>query len=200
MEFKTKQASKLLEQGKLVSFPTETVYALAANATDKNALEGIFRVKGRDFKKPLALLVENIEQAKKYVNFNNNALMIAQKFCPGPISLVLPKSNSCDLPDIINGGLNTLSVRIPDHPIALDILKNTSCPIVATSSNTSGNPDALNANQVREYFGENIDLVIEGGGCSGKASTVIDLCNEKPVILREGEIKLDEILKTIDKK
>ncbi|PIR37553.1 MAG: threonylcarbamoyl-AMP synthase [Alphaproteobacteria bacterium CG11_big_fil_rev_8_21_14_0_20_39_49] len=193
------QASILLENGKSVSFPTETVYALAANAKNENALEAVFKLKGREFKKPLALLVENIDEAKKYVDFNEHALMIAKKLCPGPISMVLPKSKGCDLPDIINGGMDTLSVRIPDHKTALEILRHTNCPVVATSANLSGKPDALCASEVRGYFGDKIDMVIEGGGCSGEASTVIDLCGDSPKILRKGKITMDDILKIIEK-
>ncbi len=194
-----RQASKLLEEGKIVSFPTETVYALAANAENENALDSIFKVKGRECKKPLALLVENIEEAQKYVIFNKNAIRIAQNFCPGPISMVLPKSKNANLPDIINGGMDTLSVRIPNHKIALSILRNANCPIVATSANISGSPDALSASEVKSYFGDTIDLIVNGNGCSGKASTVIDLCDEQPKILRQGEITIDDILKIIEK-
>lgn len=199
MEILIKQACKLLEGGKLVSFPTETVYALAANATDEQALKAIYNIKGREFKKPLALLFKNIEDAQRYVKFNKNALMLAQKFCPGPISFVLPKSDNCNLPDIINGGLDTLSIRIPDHEIALAILNQVNCPIVATSSNISGKPDATTAEQVRDYFGNNIDMIINGLGCSGRASTIVDLCKRQPKILREGEISLSDILKNVEK-
>lgn len=199
MEILIKQACKLLEGGKLVSFPTETVYALAANATDEQALKAIYNIKGREFKKPLALLFKNIEDAQRYVKFNKNALMLAQKFCPGPISFVLPKLTNCNLPDIINGGLDTLSIRIPDHEIALAILNQVNFPIVATSSNISGKPDATSAEQVRNYFGSNIDMVINGLGCSGRASTIVDLCERQPKILREGEISLSDILKNVEK-
>ena len=198
MEAMIKQASKLLEEGKIVSFPTETVFALAANAQNKKALDTIFKVKGREYKKPLALLVENIEEAKNYVSFNENALRIAKRFCPGPISFVLPESKNANLPDVINGGMSTLSVRIPDHPVALSILKNTNCPIVATSANISGMPDSLSASDVRGYFDNKIDMVVDGEGCSGKASTIIDLCTEQPRLLRQGEITIEEILKIIE--
>ena len=199
MESYIRQASKLLEEGKLVSFPTETVFALAANAQDEKALESIFKVKGRENKKPLALLVENTNQAKKYVKLNKNALLIMQELCPGPISLVLPMADDCNLPKIINGGINTLSVRIPDHKTALAILNEVNCPIVATSANISGKPDALSAKEVEDYFGNKIDYIIEGEGCSGEASTVVDLCGEYPKILRQGKITMDDILKIIEK-
>jgi L-threonylcarbamoyladenylate synthase len=198
MELLIKQACKLLEEGKLISFPTETVYALAANATDEEALKAIYKIKGREFKKPLALLFKNIEDARRYVKFNETALILAKKFCPGPISFVLPKSDNCNLPYIINGGLGTLSVRIPDHKIALAILNQVNCPIVATSSNISGQPDATTAEEVYNYFGNNIGMIINSDGCSGQASTIVDLCGSQPKILREGEITALDIIKTIE--
>lgn len=198
MELLIKQACKLLEEGKLVCFPTETVYALAANANNEKALKAIYTLKGREFKKPFALLFKNVQDAQRYVKFNKNALILAEKFCPGPISFVLQKSDNCDLPTIINGGLDTLSVRIPDHKIALEILSHVRCPIVATSANISGEPDATTYNEVVYYFENNIEMIINGDGCSGKASTVVDLSSTQPKILREGEISLSDILKIVD--
>ena len=160
--------------------------------------QAIYKIKGREFKKPLALLFKNIEDARRYVKFNETALILAKKFCPGPISFVLPKSDNCNLPYIINGGLGTLSVRIPDHKIALAILNQVNCPIVATSSNISGQPDATTAEEVYNYFGNNIGMIINSDGCSGQASTIVDLCGSQPKILREGEITALDIIKTIE--
>ncbi len=188
-----KQASSMLQRGKIISFPTETVYALAANAMDESAVAEIYRIKGRDFDKPLALLVKDIASLEGVVEMNGSALKLAKVFCPGPITFILPKSKNCEIKSGMNQKLQMLAVRIPDNDIALQILGAANCPIFATSANPSGMAEAVNAGQVRGYFPD-LEMIIDGGECKiGRASTIVDLCGEKPVILREGSVSREEI-------
>lgn len=184
-----KQAVKLIKSGKIISFPTETVYALAASAENEAAINGIYTLKGREFTKPLAIFVKDVASIKTVAKVDERTLKIASKFCPGPITLVLPKTAEYGR----NSELKTIAVRIPDNKIAVDILQDLDFPIVATSANTSGKKDATNAQQVKDYF-PNLDLIIDGGECAiGKASTIIDLCDENIKIIRQGSITLEEI-------
>lgn len=193
----TQQAVNMLKNGKVISFPTETVYALAANAFDDNAINKIYALKGREFNKPLAIMFADINMAKKYVVFNDNALKIAHKFCPGEISLVLPKRKDCKIPAIVNSAKDTLSIRIPNFKIALDILNEIDFPIVATSVNPSGKNAAATSDEVLNYFPTGIDYIIEGKCPSGQSSTIIDLTYDKPKILREGKITFEDIKKAL---
>jgi L-threonylcarbamoyladenylate synthase len=188
-----KQASAMLQRGKIISFPTETVYALAVNAMDENAIVEIYRIKGRDFDKPLALLAKDIASLEGVVEMNDAALKLAKVFCPGPITFILPKAKNCKVKNSVNQELKTLAVRIPDNEIALQILNALSCPIFATSANPSGMSEAVNAGQVRGYFPD-LEMVIDGGECKiGRASTIVDLCGDRPMILREGSVSKAEI-------
>jgi L-threonylcarbamoyladenylate synthase len=184
-----KQAVKLIESGKIISFPTETVYAIAASAENDTAIGGIYTLKGRDFTKPFAIFVKDVASIKNVAKLDERTIKIANKFCPGPITFVLPKSPEYGR----NSRLNTIAVRIPDNEIAMEILQNINCPIVATSANPSGKKEATNAKQVKDYF-PNLDLIIDGGECAiGTASTIIDLCGRDIKILRQGSITLADI-------
>lgn len=188
------QASAMLQRGKLVCFPTETVYALAADSSNTEALERIYDLKGRDPNNPLAVLVRNVEMAHNLVEFNEKAEKIAAAFCPGPITLVLPKLPASTLARNVNPKLQTLAIRIPDHTIALQILQQINRPVAATSTNPSGMPPAMDAAQVEAYFGDKVDLILPTEGkTTGTASTIVDLCTETPKILRQGGITLRQI-------
>lgn len=191
------QAAKLMNCGKLVSFPTETVYALSASALNEDAIQLIYKLKGRDYSKPLALFCKNLKDAEAYVHVTDKARRLADRFCPGPITLVLPKKADCPLPAWVNSGLPTLAIRIPDHPVAQAILSELPYPIVATSTNPSGQPEAVTASQVKVYFGNKIDKIIEGEGCGGVVSTVVDISGGEVFILREGAISKDAIWEVI---
>lgn len=194
MNEKIKQAAKLIKQGKLVSFPTETVYALAADANNSKAVEAIYRLKGRNADKPLALLLADIDLAQSIVELNEAARKLAAEFCPGPITFVLKKHKGSKLAANLNEGIDTIAVRIPDHEIALSILRKAGCPVVATSVNPSGQPSAISAAEVEGYFSGRIDYLLDGGDCTiGIASTVVDLTGSSPKILREGSITKEDI-------
>jgi L-threonylcarbamoyladenylate synthase len=188
-----KQAASMLQRGRVISFPTETVYALACNAYDGAAIARIYQIKGREFNKPLALLVKDIASLDGVVKMHDEALKLAQAFCPGPITFVLPKASGCAIINGTNQQLYTIAVRIPDHAIALQILQDVDCPIFATSANLSGMEEAIDAEQVRKYFPD-LDMIIDGGKCQiGKASTIVDFCGKSPVILREGSVTKEQI-------
>ena len=192
------QAIKDIEQGKLVCFPTETVYALAANALNMQAIEKIYTIKGRDFNKPLALLLKDIASAKEVVKTNKNFDKLAKAFCPGPITFIMQKSATYPLPSGLNSGVDTIAVRIPKNDIALDILQKANCYIVATSVNPSGKKEATNAKQAQEYFGDKIETIIDGGECDLKvASTIVDLSEGTIKIVREGIITEEMIQEII---
>lgn len=198
MEELITQAAKCLKRGGVVSLPTETVYSLSANAQDGAAVERIYQLKGRRKENPLALLVGSVAMAMKMVEFNNYAEKLAQEFFPGPLTLVLPKKNNIAISSVVNEGLSSLAVRMPLHKTTLEILNSVDFPVVGTSANPSGEPPATNQLQVRGYFGNKVDLIIDGGQAAlGIASTIINLTGEVPSILREGSItkkQVEEVL------
>ncbi len=195
MNEKIIQASSMLRRGKIVAFPTETVYALAADAANIQAISEIYKLKGRAKNNPLAVFVGDIKNVENFAYVDERARKIAEKFCPGPITLVLPKSADSILPGEMNPGYDSVAVRIPDNAVALGILREFGKPVIATSANISGQAAAVNVAQVREYFGDRIDLVIGGGRAeSGIASTIVDLTGGEIKLLRQGNIELAEIL------
>jgi L-threonylcarbamoyladenylate synthase len=194
MENIIKQAAISLANGGVVCFPTETVYALAASAVDEKAVAAIYKIKGRDYNKPLSLLMPDIATARQIVKINDAALKLMEKFCPGPITFILPKAPTCQLPAFLNSGLDAVGVRIPDHKIALEILRQANCPVVATSVNPSGMPEAITAAQVKSYFGDKIDFILgDDEGVKGKASTIVDMTGGGIKVLREGVITKEQI-------
>ncbi|MCE3233685.1 MAG: yciO [Rickettsiaceae bacterium] len=198
MKNNLRQAARLLEEGKVLSFPTETVYAIAGNALNEAAVSRIYEIKGRDFNKPLAILSPSLERLKNIVIINESACKIAEEFCPGPITLVLSKHPKCKVLPAVNSGLQTLAVRIPDNKIALEILKEANCPVIGTSANPSGKAEAINAAQVNNYFSDKLSMIIDGGECEiGKPSTIVDLTGPEIKILREGSISKEQIIAAI---
>lgn len=188
-----KEAATLLRNGELVAFPTETVYGLGANALDSRACNQIFRVKGRPADNPLIVHIASIEEAKKVVKtWSVQAEICAREFWPGPLTLVLPKRDI--IPDIISGGLETVAVRMPAHPIALELIKLTGFPLAAPSANISGKPSPTEGDHVWQDLHGKIPLLIEAGKCQvGLESTVLDLSGSKPIILRPGGITLEQL-------
>jgi L-threonylcarbamoyladenylate synthase len=190
--------TKILANGGVVIFPTETVYALAADASNDEAIKKIQRLKSRSVNKPLSLFVFDLHQARSVVDLNENALKLATRFFPGPLTLVLKRSENSLLSEYVNPLEDTIGVRIPDHLLSLKILKAFGRPIIATSANISGrNDDAKDITKIIEDFQE-VDLIIDGGLTEhGNFSTVVDLCADQPKILRSGVISDESILKTL---
>ncbi len=187
------QGISILKQGRIVAFPTDTVYGLGACISIHQAVERIYAVKGRPRNMALPLLLANTSQITKVAHpVPPIAWLLIDNFLPGALTIVLSRSNS--VPDIVAGGGATIAVRIPAHPVPVALANGLGAPIVGTSANLSGRPSPLTADEVYSQFGNKIDLVIDGGRCpGGKESTIVDVTGETPVILREGAISREEI-------
>lgn len=192
-------AAEIIKSGGLVAFPTETVYGLGANALNPEAVENIFRAKGRPADNPLIVHIAEISDIKKYSeNLSEKAKMLMEKFWPGPLAIILKKSR--EIPDIVSAGLDTAAFRMPGHQIALDLIRKSGLPIAAPSANTSGRPSPTDAAHVLEDLSGKIDAVIDAGPVHiGIESTVIDMSGDMPAILRPGKISAEEIEEVIGK-
>ena len=189
-------ASEFLASGKLVAFPTETVYGLGADACSDEAVISIYNVKKRPSFNPLIIHSFSVEELEKYVIFNKQARIIAEKFWPGPLTLVLPRRNDL-ISLVVSCGLDTIAVRIPNHPVALQLLEKCKLPIAAPSANLSGKVSPTTASDVYAEIGSLISYVLDGGNCQvGIESTVLSLVSETPVILRPGAVT-GEMLKEV---
>ena len=188
----------ILKQGGLVAFPTDTVYGLGASANLLQAVERIYRVKGRPQNMALPLLLADTSQISEVAEpISQVAWLLVHNFLPGALTLVLPKSNS--VPDFITAGGKTVAVRIPAHPVPVALAQGLGAPIVGTSANLSGKPSALTAEEVYSQFAGKIDLVIDGGRCPGGVeSTIVDVTGETPLVLREGAISREELKQVCD--
>ena len=187
------QAAQLIRHGKLVAFPTETVYGLGANGLDEEAASKIFLAKGRPQDNPLILHVSSMEEVKPLVkSIPKEAEEIAERFWPGPLTMIFERSSL--IPDVITGGLDTVAIRMPNHPVALALIKASGVPIAAPSANTSGKPSPTIAQHVIEDLYGKVDMVIDGGATGvGLESTVLDLTTDVPTILRPGGITLEDL-------
>lgn len=191
-------AAGLLRAGELVAFPTETVYGLGANALSDSAVAAIYAAKGRPQFNPLIVHVSNIDTAKNYVQWNDYAQVIAERFWPGPLTMVLPRKKNCKLSLLVSAGLDCVAIRIPSHPIALKLLEKSGLPLAAPSANISGRISPTLAEHVREELGDKIKMVLDGGGCEvGIESTIVDLTGSRPAILRHGKITREDFGKYI---
>ncbi|RTL55345.1 MAG: threonylcarbamoyl-AMP synthase [Bradyrhizobiaceae bacterium] len=186
-------AASCLAGGGLVAFPTETVYGLGADATNADAIARLYLAKGRPSFNPLIAHVGTLAAAKKIARFNEHSLKLAQSFWPGPMTLVLPKAESCPVSDLATAGLETVAVRIPAHPVARDILEAFGKPVVAPSANVSGHVSPTTAQHVSDDLSGRIDLIVDGGPVDvGVESTIVG-CFGEPVLLRPGGLPRAEI-------
>lgn len=189
-----KKAASLLKAGKLVAFPTETVYGLGANALDDEAIAAIYAAKQRPAFNPLIVHVRSLEDAAQHVTFNEQALLLARKFWPGPLTLVLPRSQNCKLSLLLSAGLDTVAVRVPKQPVAQALLHESAIPIAAPSANRSGRVSATEASHVSEELGNSVGMILDDGPCHvGIESTVVDTTGLTPIILRPGSITRADI-------
>lgn len=182
-------AAQVLLSGGLVAFPTETVYGLGALAGDAGAVARLYRVKGRPASNPLIVHVASIEAARNLAGagWNHWAELLSQRFWPGPLTMVLPRG--LGLADAVTAGGPTMAVRVPDHAVALELLRECGKPVVAPSANTSGRLSPTLAMHVVQDLGSAVDLVLDGGPCrAGVESTVVDLTVDPPRVLRPGPI------------
>jgi len=182
----------ILKQGGVIAFPTDTVYGLGAGIAISTAVERVYRIKKRPRNMALPLLLADLSQLDKIaVLIPTSARLLAEKFWPGPLTLVLLKSDS--VPDIVSGGNRTIAVRIPAHPIPTTLARGLGTAIIGTSANLSGQPSALTAEEARAQLGDKVDLIIDSDCPGGKESTIVDLSGETPVILRLGALSIETL-------
>jgi len=186
-------AARILAEGGLVAFPTETVYGLGADATNPAAIARLYQAKGRPAFNPLIAHVGDIAAARKIARFDAPAIALAEAFWPGPLTLVLPKTESCAVADLATAGLDTVAIRIPAHPVARDILRAFGGPVVAPSANLSGHVSPTTAAHVQSDLAGRIDLIVDGGAVEvGVESTIVG-CFDEPMLLRPGGLPRAEI-------
>jgi L-threonylcarbamoyladenylate synthase len=172
MKISVKKAAEIIKKGEVVVYPTDTVDGLGANALDEKAVKKVFEMKKRDFKKPISVIVKDIEMAKKVANFGRETEEILKKILPGPITVILFKKKI--LPDVLTGGSKKIGLRIPDCEFTKKLMSQLDFPITTTSANVSGEP------------------------IEGRASTVLDLTGPKPKILRAGPVTKGELMRILN--
>src|SRR5882762_6882340 len=186
-------AARSLRDGGLVAFPTETVYGLGADATNAAAIARLYEAKGRPAFNPLIAHVGDLEAARRIAGFDAQAILLANAFWPGPLTLVLPKARGCAVADLATAGLDTIAVRVPAHPVARQILRAFGGPVVAPSANLSGHVSPTTAAHVQSDLAGRIDLIVDGGPVAvGVESTIVG-CFDEAVLLRPGGLPRSEI-------
>lgn len=180
------EAALCLKRGGLVAFPTETVYGLGGNALEEEAAKKIYAAKGRPSDNPLIIHIAEVSALKELAReIPEVAIRLAERFWPGPLTMILPKSEKVPLGT--TGGLDTVAIRMPDHPVALQLIRTSGLYLAAPSANTSGRPSPTLAEHVAEDLSGRIDMILDGGMVKvGLESTIVDLTEEIPVILRPG--------------
>jgi L-threonylcarbamoyladenylate synthase len=191
------RAAQVIREGGLVAFPTETVYGLGANALDSKAVARIFEAKGRPQTSPLIVHVSSVEMARTVAReWPASAEALAAAFWPGPLTLVLPKQ--AQIPENVTAGLDTVGVRMPKHPVALDLIREAGTPVAAPSANRFTELSPTTAEHVLKALGDRVDLILDGGPCQvGIESTVLSLAGGRPALLRPGMISRDQIEEVI---
>ncbi|MBS6195114.1 MAG: threonylcarbamoyl-AMP synthase [Clostridiales bacterium] len=191
------EAGEVLKRGGLVAFPTETVYGLGGNALDEQAAEKIYAAKGRPSDNPLIIHIARLEDLEKIVEeIPQKARKLAETYWPGPLTMIFPKSSR--VPYGTTGGLETVAVRMPDHPLALALIRQGGGFVAAPSANTSGRPSPTEAAHVEEDLNGRIDMILDGGSVEiGLESTIVDFSEEIPTILRPGYINQEMLEKVI---
>ena len=194
------KSKKILDSGKVIAIPTETVYGLAGNAYSDIAVKRIFKLKNRPYKNPLIVHYCSIKNLQKDCKTNKTFDILYNKFCPGPITFVLNKKNNSKISKYATSNKKTVAVRFPHNKITRALLSKLNFPLAAPSANISSKLSPTCSNDVREEFGKKIKFILEGGNCKiGLESTIIDLTG-KPSILRPGSITLEKIRKVLKKK
>ncbi|MCF8496447.1 MAG: threonylcarbamoyl-AMP synthase [Alphaproteobacteria bacterium] len=193
------EAAAILKRGGLVAFPTETVYGLGANALDGQAVARVYEAKGRPAFNPLIVHVPSARDAALHVHMNEDAQILADKFWPGPLTLILPRRKKSSVSDLAAAGLDTLAVRVPLHPVAQALLKESGIPLVAPSANASGKLSPTTPAHVADSLDDRVDMILAAGACPvGLESTVLDLSVGRPVILRPGAVTTEELSEALN--
>ncbi len=195
------QAAAILRRGGLVSFPTETVYGLGADATSADAVAGIYAAKERPSFNPLIAHVDSFESARIQGFFDETAQRLAQAFWPGPLTLVVPAAASCTVSDLARAGLGSVALRVPAHPLAHALLEQAGRPIAAPSANRSGRVSPTDADHVLGDLEGRIDAVLDGGAAQvGVESTIVACLGDRPLLLRPGGVPRDAIEALIEQR
>jgi L-threonylcarbamoyladenylate synthase len=196
-----REAARLLREGRLVAFPTETVYGLGADATNGRAVAAIFEAKGRPRFNPLIVHVASLAAAEELAEMPTAAQRLATEFWPGPLTLVLKRHEKSPLSELVSAGLDTVAIRVPDHPIARALLAAVGVPLAAPSANRSGRVSATQARHVAADLGDKVAMILDGGPTAhGIESTVLDATGERIALLRPGAVPADVIEAVIGEK
>jgi L-threonylcarbamoyladenylate synthase len=193
------EAIRLLSEGEVVGIPTETVYGLAGNALNPDAVTKIFEVKNRPSFDPLIIHTNSIERFKDYISeINDRVYALAQKFMPGPLTLLLPRKDI--IPDLVTSGLENVAIRIPQHPLTLELLGRLNFPLAAPSANPFGYISPTNARHVNNQLGNKIKYILDGGDCEvGIESTIVGFVDDEAVVYRKGGLSIEEIESVVGK-
>ena len=195
------KAAQIIKDGGLVAFPTETVYGLGANVYNAKAVAAIFAAKGRPTFNPLISHIAEIDFLKEYVETDERSLELARHFWPGPFTMILKRKEYNPGIDLACAGLPNASVRMPNHPIALDLIRLSGVPIVAPSANRSQTISPTTAQHVADGLGDEVDMILDGGQCPiGVESTIVDVTGKDVVLLRAGGIPLEDIEQFLNEK
>ena len=186
--------ARLLRAGGVIAFPTDTVYGLGADARSAAAVRSIYKLKIRDPRKPLPILVESLASARVLGRFSRGALALARAFWPGPLTLVLKPTAAGRR---AAQGFPSLGLRVPGHDGLRGVLRAARVPFASTSANRSGEPECRDTAAVAAAFPEGLAAVLDGGTVRGKPSTVVDFTGEQPVLLREGRLRWSQVLRTL---
>ncbi|HVP41140.1 MAG TPA: L-threonylcarbamoyladenylate synthase [Candidatus Krumholzibacteriaceae bacterium] len=187
-----KEAARIIAEGGIIVYPTDTVYGLGCNPFNEEAVRKIFRIKGKRTK-PLPILASNVKEIEKIALTTDRTLKFAEKFWPGPLTMVLPKKPS--LPSLVTRDLNSVAVRVPNHKVAFELIRTSGGLLVGTSANKTGKKPSRTAQEAAKQIGKKVDLIIDDGPTPiGASSTIIDLTQEELRIVRQGPIRLEDIL------
>lgn len=195
---KLKEISKIIKNGGIVVFPTETVYGIGTNGLNKESISRLYEVKQRPINKPISLLVSSIEMAETIAkDITDMEYKLMEKFFPGPLTIILKKKSI--VPDNLTNNTDTVGVRMPDNIIAKELIEYANVPIATPSANISGKPSGTDINTIMNDFKDKVDYYIDGGKSKlGISSTIVKLENGYPVILREGSISKKQILECLN--
>jgi L-threonylcarbamoyladenylate synthase len=190
-----REVADMIKEGKLIAYPTETVYGLGTNALDENAVKRLLEVKGRS-RKPISVVVSDLDHVERIAEPNEVAMKLMEKFFPGPITVIVKKKDT--IPSIVTAGTDKIGIRMPDYKIPLKLAEFSGVPVTSTSANISGKPSPTKPEHVMEDFMGKIDAILDAGETPLKIeSTVVDTTTKPPRVLRVGAISLNEIEKVV---
>jgi len=187
-------AIKALKNGEVVVYPTDTLYALGTDIYNEGAVKKIFKIKRRPYSCPFSVAVANFDEIDKISFTNDLVKIVVKRFLPGPLTLILKKKDSVS--SIVTGGLDKIAVRIPKNDVALDLLSRFG-PLTATSANIHGKKTSYVIKDLKMQFSNEISVYLDDGRLDAKPSTIVDLTSKKPIIVRKGPIKKEEIMEAI---